>query len=250
VSTPPFPPPPPPSPYTPPAAGGPPPYGGEDRLPWEERDRLGLVEALIQTIRLVVTEPSNAFARLRADSDLTSPILFGLILSWAGVIVSQMWQLMFGGITRGLFEGVEGMEGVFAPPGFLGFLGWVVLWPILFVVFIFIGAGILHLCVLLVGAAGESSMGFEGTLKVVCYSQVASLAGVIPIAGGFLAILWTIVLEVIGLALVHRTTQGRALAAVLIPILVCCGCGLFVAICFGAMIAAMIGSMTGSGVSP
>jgi hypothetical protein len=187
---------------------------------------------------------------LRPDSDLTSPILFGLLLSWAGVIVSQVWQLMFGGLTRGLFEGVEGMEGVFAPAGFLGFLGWVVLWPILYVVLLFIGAGILHLCVLLVGAAGDKSMGFEGTLKVVAYSQVAGLAGIVPLVGGFLGLLWTIALEVIGLALVHRTTQGRALAAILIPILVCCVCGLFVAIFFGAMIAAMIGSMTGSGVSP
>ncbi len=90
----------------------------------------------------------------------------------------------------------------------------------------------------------------EGTLKVVSYSQVAGIAGVVPLVGGFLAGLWVLVLEVVGSTHVHRTTVGRALMGVLIPILLCCVCVLFGVIFFGAMIAAFIASLTGSGVSP
>jgi hypothetical protein len=249
VSTPPVPPPPPQSPYAPPLSSGLPPSGGQ-RLPWEERDRLGLVEALIQTIRLLVTDPSNAFSRLRADSDLTSPILFGLILSWVSVLLSQIWQLMFGGLVRSLFSQMHGFGGAFTPSGAAGVIGTLVVWPVIFVVGLFISAGILHLCLMIVGATTDSPNGFEGTLKVVSYSQVAGVASVVPLAGGFLFAIWALILEVIGSAIVHRTTQGRALMGVLIPVLVCCTCLVFAAVMFGAMIAAFIANMTGSGVSP
>ena len=219
-------------------------------MPWEERDRLGLVEALIQTIRLLVTDPSNAFSRLRSDGDLTSPILFGLILSWAGVLLSQMWQLMFGGLMRSMFGGMEGLEGAFAPSGAVGIIGTLVVWPVIFVVFLFISAGILHLCLMIVGATSDSPSGFEGTLKVVSYSQVAGIASVVPLVGGFLFAIWALILEVIGSSLVHRTTVARALMGVLIPVLVCCVCIIFAAVFFGAMIAAFIASLSGGGVSP
>lgn len=230
------------------ASGPSPPVG--DRLPWEERDRLGLIEALIQTIRLLVTDPSNAFSRLRPDGDLTSPILFGLILSWVGVLLSQMWQLMFGGLIGGMFEGMEGLEGAFGPSGAVGLIGTLVVWPVIYLVFLFISAGILHLCLMIVGATSDSPSGFEGTLKVVSYSQVAGVASVVPLVGGFLFAIWALILEVIGASLVHRTTQARALMGVLIPVLVCCTCMIFGAVFFGAMIAAFFASMTGAGVSP
>lgn len=250
MSTPPPVPPPPISPYTPPAFGGPPPPPAGDRLPWEERERLGLFEALIQTIRLVVTDPSNAFSRLRPDSDLTSPILFGLIVSWVGYVFSQGWDLAFGGLMRSIFSGIEGLERAYWAPGTAWILGTLVVWPLIFLVGLFISGGILHLCLLIVGATNESPIGFEGTLKVVAYAQVATLAGIVPLVGSLIGALWLLVLEVIGLAQVHRTTQGRALLAVLIPVLFCCACILVGVALFGAMIAAFISAMMGGSVSP
>ena len=230
------------------AASAPRPPGG-DRLPWEERDRLGLVEALFQTIRLLVTDPSNAFSRLRPDSDLASPILFGLIVSWAGVLIYQMWELLVGGFVRSMIGGIEGMEGLggaFAP-GVIWSIGTLVVWPIVFVVSLFISAGILHLCLMIVGATSDSPSGFEGTLKVVSYSQVAGIANVVPMMGFFLVAIWILILEVIGSSLVHRTTVARALMGALIPALVCCTC---IAVSFGAMIVALIAAMAGAGGSP
>lgn len=247
MSTPPVPPLP-PSPYTPPLSSGSPPGG--DRLPWEERDRLGLVEALIQTIRLIVTDAGNAFSRLRPDGDLTSPILFGLIVSWLGFLFSQAWDLMFGGLLRGLLSGIEGIDPSVFAPGAAVTLFALVVFPVMYIVGVFISTGIAHLCLMIVGATAESRSGFEGTLKVVAYSQVGSLAGIVPFVGSIFAVLWILVLEVIGFASVHRTTQGRALLAVLIPVLFCCACALLGAVTFGAMIAAAIGGMSGSGVTP
>lgn len=204
------------------------------------------MEALIQTVRLLATDPQDGFSRLRPDSDLTSPILFGLILSWLGIFLSQIWQLVFGNPLTTLFHAIQGLEGAFNP-GFLGLVGILVIWPVLFIVGLFIGAGILHLCLMMVGATEQSPSGFEGTLKVVAYSQIAGLAAVVPILGSMVVVIWTLILEVLGFAAVHRATQGQALMGVLIPVVLCCVCGTLVAIFFGALIAAALaGALQGT----
>ena len=215
------------------------PVGEVRRLPWEERDRLGIVEGLVQTVRLVATDPNDAFSRLRPDSDLTSPILFGILLSWLAIFLSQLWQLVFGNPLRTFFSAIQGFEGAF-DVGIGGALGVIVLWPILAIVGLFLGAAVLHLCLMLVGATEQSPSGFEGTLKVVSYSQIAGLATVVPFIGGMVVAIWLFILEVIGFAAVHRTSQGKALAGVLIPVVLCCLCGTMVAVFFGAIIAAAI----------
>jgi len=45
----------------------------------------------------------------------------------------------------------------------------------------------------------------------------------IPFCGGMIAGVWNIVLEIIGLARAHETDTGKAVLAVLLPIIVCCG---------------------------
>ncbi len=60
--------------------------------------------------------------------------------------------------------------------------------------------------------------------------------GGLPFVGGLVASIWNLVLEVVGFAAVHRTSQGRALVAVLIPIILCCLCGLILSVLFGAVL--------------
>ncbi|HSF17163.1 MAG TPA: YIP1 family protein [Vicinamibacteria bacterium] len=233
----------PPSPYEPPtASGGALPPGGDEspRLPWEERERLGVVEALIETIRLLVTDPSNAFARLRRDEDLTSPILFAIILGWLAGFLNQMWSFLFASTYRSLLGGLEGWEGLFGEPSLVGLVVTLVVLPIIIVVGLFISSGIMHLCLLMVGATGQSPAGFEGTLKVYAYSQVAGLATVVPVLGSLVYGIWALVLNVVGYAIVHRTTQGKSLLAVLIPVLLCCACGILVLLLFGAVLSGIL----------
>jgi hypothetical protein len=98
----------------------------------------------------------------------------------------------------------------------------VILLPVFIVIGLFIAAAILHFCCLIVGALAGSQSGFEGSFRAMAYSQVSSLAAIIPVAGPFVAVVWWIVLTVIGVQRLRRTTQGKAVAAVLIPIAVCC----------------------------
>jgi len=49
-----------------------------------------------------------------------------------------------------------------------------------------------------------------------------------------IAVVWWIVLAVLGITRLHRTTQGKAIAAILIPLVLCCGGLLLLAMIAGA----------------
>ena len=70
----------------------------------------------------------------------------------------------------------------------IGFVATVILAPILVIVILFIWSGIVHLCLMLVGGTGSSTSGFEGTFRAISYAQVASLAQIVPVAGGLIGI--------------------------------------------------------------
>ena len=106
-----------------------------------------------------------------------------------------------------------------------------VLMPFLVTIGLFIGGGILHLCLMLVGGANRS---FETTFRVACFTAgAANLFSMIPICGGIVALVYHIVLECIGLSRAHPTTTGKALMAIFLPLIVCCGLMILLGIMLG-----------------
>jgi hypothetical protein len=130
-----------------------------------------------------VTDPSNAFSRLRPDSDLTSPLLFGLILSWAGFVISQSWELLFGGLVRSMFSGVEGAPFL---PGTAWTVGMIALFPCSSSWVSSSRRGSLTLSSGR-GATSDRRAGSEGTLKVGHPGR--GLAGIVPFIGSVIAVL-------------------------------------------------------------
>jgi hypothetical protein len=92
-------------------------------------------------------------------------------------------------------------------------------------------SGVLHLCLMIVGGARKP---FETTFRVVCFSSGSTYPlSMIPICGGFIAAVWNIVLECIGLARAHEIDTGKAVMAVLLPVIVCCGGAILIGILGG-----------------
>jgi hypothetical protein len=115
----------------------------------------------------------------------------------------------------------------------IGMIFLIILAPILVAVSMFIGAGIIHLCLMLVGGAKRS---FETTFRVVCFaSGSAQTLLIVPFCGGVISGIWGLIAECIGLARAHETETGRAVLAVLLPVIICCGGGFLCAIMFGFM---------------
>lgn len=212
-------------------------------IPWEDRERLGFLKAFVENIRLFVTSPTEGFERARRQGDLTSPLAFAVLISWAGAIVQALWQFAFGWTFLPFLSqmGEGGGALHFAGTSF-GLVVQMIVAPIFALIGLFLISGILHVALLLFGGLGESTTGFEGTIRAVSYGAVAQLASLVPFVGGMLALVWALVLYTIGLATVHRTSQGKALAAVLVPVALCCLClvlvGFFVVGSLAALFAA------------
>jgi len=213
----------------------PPPSPGQPAgLPWEERSRRGFFPALLDTMGLFVSRPSEAWSRTRLTGDIGSPLLFGIIVGWFSLAVHRILHAVIGfpvvpGVWARRFEWMERY-------GHGGLVAHLILLPFVLAVGLFVGALILHFCCLIVGALTGSPSGFEGTFRVVSYSHVSSLAAIVPFVGGFAALVWWVILAVMGTQRLHRTTQGKAVAAVLIPIIVCCGGIVIAALLVGAAI--------------
>jgi hypothetical protein len=197
-------------------------------LPWEHRQELGLVKAFFDTVIMLLTKPAEAFGMMKTEGGLMDPLFFALIGGCAGMIVAFLFQLVFQsmGFMVNRNSGIFGMGmGTLVVFGF-------VLMPLMFVCGLFIWSGILHLCLMMLGGAKKP---FETTFRVVCFSSgSAYLIAIIPFCGRVVAPIYNIVLQCMGVARAHETDTGKAVMAVLLPVIVCCGGVLLLAFLFGA----------------
>jgi hypothetical protein len=236
-----YPPPTPPMPPQPPAMQPPPPPAAQVQpLPWEQPGYPAL-EALYETAKLFLTAPSQAFARMSLTGTLGRPVLYAVIFGWLGIVASQAYSLAFRGAIHNLLSGLPGYNPrmIFGLP-VVGTVAVMFFAPILVLLGILIWSAIVHLFLMLVGGANT---GFGSTVRVVAYSSTVQIVQVIPLCGGTIAAIWALVLYIIGLAIAHRTTQGRSALAVLLPLMLCCVCVAILVAAFGAAIAAALGHL-------
>ena len=194
--------------------GGTEPDGG---LPWEHRSQLGFFKAYFDTVVIVLTKPGEAFALMKKEGDLMGPLLFALIGGSAGMIVSILFQIAFSAF--GIMQDQNALANIFGMG--MGLVFFIILVPALVGMGMFVASGVLHLCLMIVGGAKKP---FETTFRVVCFSSGSTyLLSIIPFCGGMITGVWNIVLEIIGLARSHEIDTGKAVLAVLLPMIVCCG---------------------------
>lgn len=198
-------------------------------LPWEHRQERGFFNAFIETLTMVLTRPAEAFTVMKREGGLIEPLLYALIGGCVGGIVSLLFSLAFRSI--GLFA--DKNNSLAAMTGMGVGVGAIILVPVFIVIGLFIGSGIVHLCLMIVGGANKP---FETTFRVIAFSQgSAGPLQIIPVCGGLISGVWALVCNCIGLARAHETDTGRAVLAVFLPLIVCCGGGLLIAFMFGAM---------------
>lgn len=172
------------------------------------------VQSFINTVQNIATSPVGFFRSLRRSGDFINPLLFAIICYEVAAILGGIISLALGNQTFG------------------GFIVDLIATPIGAVIGLFIGAGIIHLLVMLI--VGSSNVGFEGTFRVGAYvavTQLISWLSTVPILGilvGLVVFVWTIFLAVVGIREVHATTTGKAALVVLIPVVVIGGLALLI----------------------
>ena len=201
-------------------------------LPWEHRQQLGLVKAFVDTVILVLSKPVEAFAIMKTEGGLVEPAIYAVIGGTLAKIVATLIFLPLHAIGF-MANRDSAMFGGFGM-GF-GLIVNLILWPLWVAIGMFIGAGLIHLSLMLLGGAKKP---FETTFRVCCFSfGSANVISIVPMCGAFIALVYNLVLNCMGIARTHEIDTGKAVMAVLLPCLVCCAiAGVFGLLIGGSLI--------------
>jgi hypothetical protein len=205
--------------------------------PWE-RDGASF-KSFFETVKLGFS--FNLFPDMRREGGLGAPIWFGIAGGMIGVLASMAYQMVLSGAQIAMLGGEAGGGEIAGALGGLGIglICVIILAPLGLVLGMFLTAGIYHLMLMMLKGA---HFPFETTFRVVAYSSgVCSLLLVIPFCGQYVQGILQIVMVILGLANAQEISGGKATAAVLIPVAVCCVVGVGIVVAVIAAVAASAG---------
>ncbi len=181
----------------------------QDSCPWENLEDLGFLEAVGATLRQTLFEPVRFFSSMPIVGGWLQPLLYAILIgtigNLSGYVVSSLFEFPFMSQVKPTI-GKTLLFGVLIP--LLVGLG-TILWSV-----------ILHGSVFLFGAKNKP---FEATVRIVSYSTSPDIFNFIPTLGWIIAAGWKLVLIVIGVREVHKTSTGRAVLVTLFPFLLIWG---------------------------
>jgi hypothetical protein len=217
---------------------------------WEQRQGVLDLGAMFTTVKDVLIDAPLTFAGMIRDGGLGNPLIYLLILGTVFGWIGMGWEFLLNQAMGATFLGSGGMDlrqlgldvdpalMTFAGSGLSQIIGALILPAIILVVF-FIESAVFHLVLLIVGGANQP---FETTARVVAYATGSTAVfQVVPMCGSLVSFAWAIIVIIIGLAHAHETSVGRAVAAVLLPLLLCCLCCVLAVILIGASVAELAG---------
>jgi len=200
----------------------------ERYIPWEDRARLGFIGSLFETWRESLFNPAGFFRKMPIKGGIGNPILYALICGFIGIVFNSMWDQFFGQLfdpsqwapymghnfNYDVYEFTNRIRSI-------SLLSSMVVMPFILVASFFIISGIVHLILLIFGWNREN---YEATFRITTYTEGTSFFMVIPFVGWTIAAIWQLVLMIIGVREIHRTSTGQAILVMLLPLIFCCAC--------------------------
>lgn len=197
------------------------PPGSPQVLPWEDPSRPWF-PALVESVKLFLTEPRGAFERVPVRGDILRPLIFALILGWIGIAAQGVYMLLFGDMQMAMMPPQEqpGMPDMRTLNRTFA-LVYIFLGPVLMAFSLLLWSALVHIVLTLLGKSGN---GFTATFRAMSYSYAPQFLGVLPFCGGLVGGVWSLVLAVIGISTLQSTSITNAVVAVLAPSFVFCCC--------------------------
>jgi hypothetical protein len=212
---------------TPPA-----PEAAQPVFPLPPGEHASLPAAFGATWQGATFHPRRLFAALPPDLPVSAVLLYYLPLGILIAGASLFWNTIGGGIYPEHDAVLESLTGG-APT--LSQLVQFLFSPLLLVAQLFLSAAVTHVLLVLFRAAAG---GFATTVRVFGLAYSPQLFSIVPWIGTPIAFFWMVVVSIIGLREAHRTTTGRAAAAVLVPVvflLIMLGIAAFIAAASGLL---------------
>jgi len=180
--------------------------------PWERRERYGFLNALYLTLKDVLLAPSRFFGRMPTAVGWQQPLLFAIVSGAFGSFLGWLWA-MTGSSLQVLVQ--ENLGRVLRGPIYSFFI--FMFSPLIVTVFTFAQAALVHMFLALLGG---NRLGFEATFRVSTCSLAALLLAIIPFCGNGIAVIWEVIILIIGLTAIHQTEPWKAVVAVLVTSLI------------------------------
>ena len=193
-------------------------------IPWKKRDSLGFVQAFIENIKALATSPMKFFEKIRKDDDWVSPIVYGIIIYVIAGVINLVWSSLFNTFMMSSMNFMN--KSMPFPRAAMGFgLVWGMFWNILIwpAILLFLWPALVHLAAMVFG---DGEKGFNVTFQTAAYSGTPLLLAIVPVCGGFIGGICSLILFIIGMKTAHATETWKAVMSVLIWIIIfitCCG---------------------------
>lgn len=185
---------------------------------WEERESIGLFQAITRTVSAVLMRPAETFATMRHSGGLAQPLLYFVLLSSCTFAIAVLYQIAASQWNPAIFGSnfTNAAKGAYP----VAAVGTILISPALYVVSAFLSSGVTHLSLMILGGANRP---FETTFRVICYAQASAAAfNLLPLCGGLIALFWGAYVIIIGLKEGQGISGGKATLAITLPGLACC----------------------------
>ncbi len=154
-----------------------------------------MLNSILEDARKVITNPVHFYRDITKSGGFGDPIIFVLVMAGVSAILLGFFSLFgLGRIGGAMAVGIGG----------------IILLPIMFFIFSFIGAGIMFVIWKFMG----SQESFEVSYRCVAYASaiypITALAGIIPYLGSIVGVVWWMYLMIIASTAVHQLAQKTA----------------------------------------
>jgi predicted Zn finger-like uncharacterized protein len=186
--------------------------------PFEQLDRYGFFHGLFLTIKLLLTSPRLFFSVMPVGGGLAKPLTFTILVTMIQSFAQYIWGMV--GLSSSVSPEEASAGGMSATMTALVML---LLLPAFITVAQFLLTAIYHLLLMLMRAG---SRGFEGTFRALVYSNAPIVLGIFPmpfkeleLGWMFIVAVWGLVLTIMGLRYIHKTSYAKVIPVCLIPLL-------------------------------
>ena len=182
-------------------------------FPWPPAGEEGALSALGRTWKESTFHPTAFFRAMPANTRLGPAILYYLLVGIAVGAAGLFWSQILPRpeLDPEVLNSPFGMLLGMAPV--ISFL----LTPLYQLLALFVGAAVTHLMLLMLTTQRGP---YTRTVETYGYAYSPMLFGVIPYLGALVGFIWCVVVSIIGLREAHRTTTGRSVAAIVLPLVV------------------------------
>ncbi|WP_045222755.1 YIP1 family protein [Desulfonatronum thioautotrophicum] len=179
---------------------------GEIEVPWERLDIYGFFPGIWETIKRAMLRPAAFFQAMPVGSGQIKPLIFYLLIAQFQIVVQMLWEMT--GVAPGM-SGEGSVTGISTVMLLIGY-------PLILTLLLYVMAVLVHACLGLVGGATRE---FEGTFRALTYGSAPMVLTLIPFIGPLVGAIWSLVVTFLGYKYIHRTTTGKVILAMLLPLI-------------------------------